>query len=312
MAELSIVIPVYYNQETIRDVYGDLKSTVFSRVPDYEIVMVDDGSGDGSWEEMEKIAAEDEKVHLVRLSRNFGSHAAILAGFSVCTGKCATVKTADCQEPAELILDMYESWKRGNRVVLAVRTDREESAFQKAFASFYYWLVRKMAISSMPKGGFDCYLIDRKVIEVLTRLDEANSALTLQVLWAGFRRDVVYYVRKKREKGRSRWTLGKKIKLILDSIISFSFVPIRIASVTGILFFVAAVVWGIVVLISKLTHQINTPGYTTLAIVLLLSSGLILLILGILGEYVWRAVEASRNRPVFIIEDEKQGDKQNP
>lgn len=311
MPELSIIIPVYYNEETLEDVYSDLARTVFPAVPDYELVLVDDGSGDGSWGVMERLAERDKRVRLLRLSRNFGSHAAILAGLSVCGGNCATVKTADCQEPAELILDMYASWKRGSKVVLAVRTDREEGVFQKAFANFYYWLVRKLAISSMPKGGFDCYLIDRKVIEVLKLMDEANSALTLQVLWAGFRRDTVYYVRKKREKGKSRWTLSKKIKLILDSLVSFSFVPIRMATIAGMLFFCVAVVWGLVVLISKLTNNIVTPGYTTLAIILLFSAGLILLILGILGEYVWRAVEASRNRPVFIIDEEKGGEAGN-
>lgn len=149
--------------------------------------MVDDGSGDDSWEVMKSIAGKDKNVVLVKLSRNFGSHAAVLAGFSVCTGDCATVKSADLQEPSEIIMQMFQSWKNGNKVVLAVRSDREEGAIQKTLSNMYYDLVRKLAIKSMPKGGFDCYLIDRKVIEVLKLMDEKNSAITLQILWAGFR-----------------------------------------------------------------------------------------------------------------------------
>ena len=144
---------------------------------------------------------------------------------------------------------------------------------------------------------------------MLKLLDEANSALTLQVLWSGFSRGMVSYSRQKREKGKSRWTLGKKVKLIVDSIISFSFAPIRFATVVGTLFFCAAVVWGLVVLIARLSGVISEPGYTTLAIILLFSSGLILLILGILGEYIWRAVEAGRNRPVFIVDEVEDGKK---
>ena len=310
MAKLSIIIPVYYNEDTLQDTYDDLCRVVFPAIPDHELVMVDDGSGDGSWEVMQRIADGDERVKIVRLSRNFGSHAAQLAGLNACTGDCATIKAADMQEPSELILDMVRSWESGNKVVLAARSDREDGFFNNFFADAYYFLVRKLALSSMPKTGFDCYLIDRKVIEVLQLLDEANSALTLQVLWAGFSRGVVYYSRQKREKGKSRWTLGKKIKLIVDSIVSFSFVPIRFATTVGALFFCAAVVWGLVVLIARLCGHIAEPGFTTLAIILLFSSGLILLILGILGEYVWRAVEAGRNRPVYIVDEARDGKKQ--
>lgn len=304
MSKLSIVIPVYYSADTLEDTYRDLCAVVFPKLPDYELILVDDGSGDDSYRIMRDIAAHDMHVRLIRLSRNFGSHAACLAGVSACTGDCATIKTADLQEPSELILDMYRSWESGNKVVLAARTDREEGFFQKAFANAYYWLVRKFALSSMPKGGFDCYLIDRKVIEVLKHLDESNSALTLQILWAGFRRDIVYYVRKRREKGRSHWTLEKKLKLIVDSLVSFSFVPIRVASAIGVVFFFVALIWGFIVLLMRLLGKISVAGYTTMTILLLLSSGLILLILGILGEYIWRAVEAARNRPVYIVDED--------
>lgn len=302
MSKLSIVIPVYFNADTLPMLYKDIQVNILSKLSEYEIVMVDDGSGDASWSEMEKIAADDKNVKIVKLSRNFGSHAAVLAGLSACTGDCATIKTADLQEPSELILQMYDSWQKGNKVVLAVRSDREESSSQKIFAYLYYWLIRKLAIPSMPKDGFDCYLIDKKIIEVLKLLDEKNSAITLQILWAGFKTDMIYYVRKKRDVGRSRWTFAKKIKLVVDSLVGFSFVPIRFMSVVGALFFIASIAWGLAVLFFKILGDIQIQGWTTLMILLLFSSGLIMLTLGILGEYIWRGMDAARNRPVYIID----------
>lgn len=308
MAKLSIIIPVYFNGDTLAVLYKDMADKVLFKLPEYEIVMVDDGSEDNSWSQMEIIAGRDRNVKLVKLSRNFGSHAACLAGLSVCTGDCATIKSADLQEPSELILQMYQSWEKGNKVVLAVRSDRDEGFLQKFFANTYYKLVKKYAISSMPEGGFDCYLIDRKVIEVLKLLDERNSAITLQILWSGFKTDQVYYVRKRRESGHSRWTLSKKIKLVVDSLVSFSFIPIRFMSVIGGLSFIGSIIWGLVILFAKIFGGIDVQGWTTLMIIILLSSGLIMLTLGVLGEYVWRAMDAARNRPAYIIDEQKTSD----
>lgn len=303
MSKLSIIIPVYYNEDTLMLCYRDLKEKVLQKVEEYELIFVDDGSGDDSWKVMEEIAAENQKVKLVKLSRNFGSHAACLAGFSISTGDCATIKAADLQEESELILEMYESWKKGNQVVLAVRSDREEGFFQKLFANFYYGLVRKFALKNMPKNGFDCYLIDRKVVEVLKLLDERNSAVTLQILWSGFRTDLVYYVRKAREIGTSKWTLAKKIKLVVDSLVSFSFAPIRFMTVVGGVSFVVSILWAFLLIIEKLLGDIPVTGWTTLMVMQLFSSGLIMFTLGILGEYIWRSMDAARNRPVYIIDE---------
>lgn len=303
MNKLSIIIPVYYNEESLWDLYEDLNSKVFSKLDDYEVVMVDDGSQDNSWNIMNEIKKKDNNIKLVKLSRNFGSHSAILAGLSVCSGDCAVVKAADLQEPSELLLDMFSSWKKGNKVVLAARQSRDESFSTKFFANTYYKIVRKLISKDMPKNGFDCYLIDRKVIDVLKELDENNSALTLQVLWSGFKRDVVYYDRLKRDKGKSRWTLSKKIKLIVDSVVSFSYVPIRFSTVVGTLSFFVSIIWGLVVFFMKIFGNIPVKGFSTLMIFMLFSSGLILMMLGIIGEYVWRATDAARNRPNYIIDE---------
>lgn len=303
MSKLSIIIPVYYNEDTLMLCYQDVKEKVLSKVEEYECILVDDGSGDQSWNVMQEIASKDRNVKLIKLSRNFGSHAACLAGLSIATGDCATIKAADLQEESELILKMYHSWEQGNKVVLAVRSDREEGIFQKLFANTYYWLVRKFALKNMPKSGFDCYLIDRKVVEVLKLLDERNSAITLQILWSGFQTDLVYYVRKAREIGTSKWTLAKKIKLVVDSLVSFSFAPIRFMTVVGGISFVISIVWAVVLIIEKLLGDIPVTGWTTLMVMQLFSGGLIMFTLGILGEYIWRSMDAARNRPVYIIDE---------
>ena len=281
-----------------------MKEKILGIIGDYEIVMVDDGSGDNSWEIMQQIQAMDDNVHCVKLSRNFGEHAALLAGLSVCTGDCAVTKQADLQEDSSLILEMYDSWKKGNKVVLAVRRSRDESKIKVFFANMYYLLIRKFVNKNMPVGGCDCYLIDRKVIEVLQLLDEKNSSLTLQVLWAGFKTDYVYFDRKNREKGKSRWTLSKKIKLVVDSMMSFSYVPIRVMTFVGIIFNLCAVALFISVLVEFFTVGTPVAGWSSLMCVILCSFGLVLLMLGILGEYIWRALDAARTRPPFIIDED--------
>lgn len=303
MSKISIVIPVYFNSDTLMDLYQDMKEKILGKIGEYELVFVDDGSGDNSWEIMGQIQEMDDNVRRVKLSRNFGEHAALLAGLSVCTGDCAVTKQADLQEDSALILEMYESWKKGNKVVLAVRRSRDESKVKIFFANMYYALIRKFVNKNMPVGGCDCYLIDRKVIEVLQLLDEKNSSLTLQVLWAGFKTDHVYFDRKNREKGKSRWTLSKKVKLVVDSMMSFSYVPIRLMSFVGILFNICAIILFISVLVEYFTVGTPIAGWSSLMCVILCSAGLILLMLGILGEYLWRALDAARTRPPFIIDE---------
>ena len=303
--KVSIVIPVYFNEDTLLPLYNDIKKKIIDVIDyEYEIVMVNDGSKDKSYEIMQRLAKCDENIKIYSLSRNFGSHACILCGLSKATGDCAVVKAADLQEPSELILDMVESWKQGNNVVLAERSGREEGYIQTFFANLYYKLVRKTALPNMPKEGFDVYLLDRKVINVLMQLDEKNSALTGQILWSGFRTGTVKYKRLARELGTSKWTLRKKIRLVTDTFYSFSTLPITIVSLIGVFSFLGSLIWAIVVFFAKIFGKIVVSGWTTLFIFNLFSFGVIMLTLGILGGYLWRTFDASRKRPPYIIEDE--------
>ncbi len=302
--KLSIIIPIYFNQDNLQPLYDDIKKKIIDVIDyDYELVFVNDGSKDKSYEVMQELAKGDKNIKLFSLSRNFGAHAAVLCGIENCTGDCAVVKAADLQEPTEMILDMVESWKKGNNVVLAVRNAREEKKTQIFFSNLYYWMVRKTSFPNMPKMGFDVYLIDRKVINVLKMLDEKNSALTGQILWAGFKTDCIYYTRLERKIGKSQWTLKKKIRLVTDTLFSFSTIPIKFVSTIGLLAFLGAIIWSIFLIISKLTGDIPVNGWATIMVFNLFSFGIIMLTQGILGEYLWRTFDATRNRPPYIIED---------
>lgn len=303
MNKLSIVIPVYYNELNLRPLYQDIKEKIISAIDfEYEIVMVDDGSGDGSWRVICELAEEDRNIKAIRLSRNFGSNAAGLCGLCHSTGDCAVIKAADLQEPTEMILEMYHKWEQGNNVVLAVREGREDKSI---FSELYYWMVRRVAFPQMPQHGFDTFLLDRKVIDVLEKMDEKNSAMIGEVLWSGFKTDQVYYVRRKREIGKSRWTLRKKIRMVMDTLFGFSTVPITL--ITGIGFFSCAgsAVWALCMVIAKLTMGNPVQGFATLFVFQLFSFGTIMLTQGLLGNYLWRTFDASRKRPVYIIEEER-------
>ena len=281
MPKLSIVVPVYYNEDNLRPLYADLKEKLLDRDNpfDVEIVMVDDGSGDRSYQVMEELKAQDERIHIYHLSRNFGSDAAVLCGLVQSTGDCAVVKCADLQEPTEMIYDMYEKWAEGNNVVLAVREGREEGRMQIFFANAYYALTRKFAFPQMPKTGFSG-----------------------QILWAGFRTATVGYVRRAREIGSSKWTLRKKLRLVADTLFSFSTLPITIVTWLGGLSCVGSILWALDALISKLSGRIDVTGWTMMFIFQLLAFGIIMLTLGLLGAYLWRTFDAARRRPPYLIE----------
>ncbi len=307
MKKLSVIIPVYFNENNLLPFYEDIKSNFIDMIDfDYELVFVDDGSQDKSWEILQKLAEKNNKVKTVKLSRNFGSHAAILCGLAHCTGDCAVIKAADLQEPTHLLIDMYRKWEQGFNVVLAIREKREDSSF---FSNFYYWLVKKTALKTMPKDGFDIYLIDRKVIDVLVALDENNSALTCQILWSGFKTATVPYTRVERTIGKSKWTLKKKIKLVSDTLFSFSNVPITAIKLVGIGSCGISFIWAVLVVFERINGNIPVEGYTTLMILHLFSFGIIMLTLGVLGSYIWRIFDTARNRPVYIVEEDRTKDE---
>jgi dolichol-phosphate mannosyltransferase len=304
MKQFSIVIPVYYNEFNLPETVPALLH-LQDLLPDYslELIFVDDASGDGSLGVLRKFAAQfPEQIRVVKLTRNFGSMAAILAGMSVARGACVGMITADMQDPPELFLEMLKHWEEGFKAVLAVRQDREESLGQKLYAWIYYRLLDRFALPGYPQGGFDFFLVDRQVANEVVRINEKNTNLMSLIYWMGFEHKSIPYIRRERKHGVSRWTLSKKIKLFIDSFVAFSYVPIRFLSAMGVLIASGSFVYGAVIFAAWLKGGIEVKGYTPIMVLLTLTAGIQMTMLGILGEYLWRALDETRRRPQFIID----------
>jgi polyisoprenyl-phosphate glycosyltransferase len=309
MPKLSIIIPCYFNEQNIPITSEELilNEQNFPSEVSFEYVMVDDGSRDGTWKELEKFKEKHpEKVVLVKLAGNVGAYNAILAGMNYASGDVNTVITADLQDPPELMVKMYDYWKNGIKLIMANRQDREESFGQKLFSNTYHTMMRKFAISAIPKGGFDFVMFDKQLRDEIVKMDEKNTNTLYLLPWMGYEHVCIPYTRKKREVGKSRWTLQKKIKLFVDSFVSFSFVPIRIISVLGLLLGFGALTYGLFVIVATLTGFINEDGWSATMVVILFVSSFQMIALGIIGEYVWRGLDASRKRPIYIVEELKK------
>lgn len=308
--KLSIVIPVYYNAESLLPTYESIVTEVVPNVDDYEIIFVDDGSKDNSWEVMNKIADMDNKVRLLRFPRNFGAPVATYAGFSAATGDCIVIKAADLQEPAELIVKMYHKWKEGNKYIIAAREGRQESPIKVFLANSYYRIIKRVAFKNMPAKGYDIYMIDASIMKVLKRMNEKNSTLRLQLLWMGYEPCIVPYVRRNRQIGKSKWTLAKKIKLAKDSLIGFSEFPVQVIENLSMCMFV---VCFILLIIQCCLQLFGYPVHNLFFIsnIIFFCTSLLLLGISIIGEYILRIIDESRNRPVYIISDSRNIQEEN-
>jgi polyisoprenyl-phosphate glycosyltransferase len=305
MKTFTIIIPVYYNSENLPDTVPQLLS-LQQNLPGYdlELIFVDDGSGDTSLE----ILLEFQKkyphvIKVVKLARNFGSMAAIQAGFTVAQGDCVGMISADLQDPPELFLEMLKQWEIGNKAIFAVRQDREEPFLTKFFSNTYYSLVRKIALPDYPNGGFDFFAVDRQIIGELNRIQEKNTNIMSLIYWLGFRPIMIPYVRRSRKKGKSRWTFAKKFKLFVDTFVAFSYYPIRILSLAGLLIAIGSFVYGVFLLIYRMLYGIPVQGYVPTMLAITFTSGIQMMMLGVLGEYLWRTLDEVRRRPPFVIDE---------
>jgi dolichol-phosphate mannosyltransferase len=301
---LTIVVPVYFNEENLPDTIPALLQLV-EQMSDIvvDLVFVDDGSGDNSFAVLRAFQQKwPQIITTVRLSRNFGSMNAILAGLQVAEGDCVAMVAADLQDPPELLVQMHQSWLRGNKVVLAVRAGREEKFRDRLFASMYYWLLRRFALKNFPKGGFDLWLLDRQVVEEIKKINEKNTHLSSLIVWLGHQPAQIPYVRRRRAKGKSRWTMAKKIKLFIDSFVAFSYFPVRLVSVTGFVFAFLSFLYAAWEVVCRLWFKTPVPGFASIVILITFTSGLQMIMLGTLGEYLWRALDEMRKRPPYVID----------
>lgn len=306
MPKLSIIIPCYYNEKNIPVTANELIENERSFPEDVtvEYVMVDDGSKDDTISALRKFKAQyPDKVKIIKLSGNFGSYNAIQAGMKYATGDCNVVIAADLQDPPELMAKMYDYWTKGFKLVLANRQDREDSFFSRMFAVWYQKMIRKYALPNLPKGGFDFCLFDKQLRNQVVQLGENNTNSLYLLTWLKYEYASIPYTRRKRAIGKSRWTLQKKIKLFIDSFVSFSYLPLRLITVSGLLLGAAAFLYAIYVLIAKLSGRIEIEGWTAMMTVFLFVSAFQMLSLGVIGEYLWRNLEASRKRPSYIVDE---------
>lgn len=306
MPKISVIIPCYFNEANIPVTSRQLieNEALFESDTSFEYVCVDDGSKDKTWDKLKEFKKQyPSKVKIVKLATNVGSFNAILAGMHVATGDVNVMLAADLQDPPELIPTMLSHWRKGFKLVIANRKDREESFKQKVFSYTFHYLMKKLALKNIPKGGFDLVLFDKRLREEVIQIDEKNTNILYLLTWLGYEYVNIPYVRRKRELGKSRWTTSKKIKMFIDSFIAFSFFPIRAISALGLLLGFVALLYALFIIFARFTGWIQVEGWTAMMVVLLFVSAFQMIALGIIGEYVWRSLDASRKRPNFIIED---------
>ena len=300
--KISVVVPVYFNAASLPLLHQRL-AEVAAQVSqsEFEFVFVDDGSADDSFDVLRVLAARDARVKVLRLVRNFGSNAAILAGLAHARGDGVAVISADLQDPPELIPEMIAKWRAGSSVVLAARADRRDPLMTRWTSDLFNGLFRHFVFPNFPPRGFDFFLADKKVVRVLVENAGANLYLFGLLLWIGYKPVTLTYTRAERQFGKSRWNLGRKIKYFLDAFIGFSYLPLRFASVIGIVLAFLGFSYAAFLIIARIALGFPVEGWTSLMVVLLLVSGVQLVLLGILGEYVWRNLDETRRRPLYLI-----------
>ncbi|ALW87127.1 hypothetical protein AUC43_19830 [Hymenobacter sedentarius] len=306
MPKLSVIVPCYFNEENIPVTARELVANEVNFPPEvtFEYVFVNDGSGDDTLGALRLAQAEyPGRIRIVDLAGNVGSYNAIVAGMAYATGDCLAVITADLQDPPELMARMYSHWQQGFKLVIGNRQEREETGFAQIMAKVFHWLMKNLALRNIPDGGFDFVFFDRQVATEVLNLHERNSNVFYLMVWLGFAYVNLPYIRRKRQVGKSRWTLSKKIKLFIDSLMAFSFVPIRAISVLGLGLGCIALLYGLYVIALKITHPDEPAGWTTLMVVLLMVSAFQMIALGVIGEYVWRGLDAARQRPLYVVRE---------
>ena len=309
---LSIVMPIYRGATMLDDTFARLVEFE-KQLPDgakIEIVAVDDGSDDDSFSKiLENQKRFPSKIRAVKLSHNFGSASASQAGLELARGDCVACVPQDLQEPPELFLRMFAAWREGVKINIGVRASRDEPPLKKGLAAAYHFLFRRLVASNYPSGGLCAYLVDRQVAEEIRRHPE-NQDLALRLFMMGYSSRLHPYHRGPPPPGRkSGWTFAKSVKLAIDNFISFSYLPARLMSAAGILVALASFVFASYVFVGKATgwYPINQPpGWATIVVLLTFFSGMVMTMLGIIGEYLWRILDAARNRPMYLIDEVRE------
>jgi glycosyltransferase involved in cell wall biosynthesis len=304
--DYSIVIPVYYNEGCLIGLMRSLATTVLAKNSHYrgEIIFVDDGSGDESLAELLDIQKEfPDVVTIIKLTRNFGQGAAAAAGYHQARGKCVVTMSADGQDPPEMINEMLKAFfNEAYEIVICTRAARDESIYRKLTSQIYFYLMRKLTFENMPKGGFDFFLMSWRAKQLFLRNFDIHSSGQGQILWMGLRTKLLPYHRRARLAGVSRWTLARKFTSFLDGILSDSFAPIRSMSLAGCVFSLLGFAYAALILVDGLFFGNPVKGWAPLMIMILIMGGFQMIMLGMIGEYLWRTLAQVRRREMYLID----------
>jgi dolichol-phosphate mannosyltransferase len=309
---ISIVIPAYNEEGNINELLRRLLE-ITSKMENFEwfYVFVDDGSEDKTFFKLKENAANNKNIRILRLSRNFGAHIAASAGIENSKSDAIICTGADLQEPMELMEKLVNEWKKGYEVVWTIRKHRAQSLIGRSFSKLFSRLFRySSGLRNYPKEGPSGYfLIDKKVAELWGRFRETNRAVGGMLAWLGFRQTVVEYEQSERYSGKSRYSYMKLIKIAIDTLVSFSYLPIRVISYLGIFVSFVSFCYAALLVIGKIFFGIGPMGWPSVMVIVLLLGGIQLITLGILGEYIWRGVDESRRRPLYVIMEAVNFDK---
>jgi dolichol-phosphate mannosyltransferase len=306
--ELSIVIPVFNEEAVLPALVQRLRAFADRLTPLVtEIILVDDHSADCSPQLLKEVCERDARFRYARLAKNCGSHVATLAGLAQARGECAVFLAADLQDPPELILQMLDLWRAGHYVIWAVREEREGvSKFDLFLSNLFYRLLNLLGEVNLPPRGSDFSLLDRKAIDALLSSAGTNPSIGGEIARLGFSSAQITYTKEKRAAGGSKWTLKKKLTAFADAFVSFSYAPLRAMSYLGMLFSFLGFGYALLVVILRLMTRTPVQGWSSLIVVVLVLGGVQMMMLGVLGEYLWRTLEAARQRPIYFLEDSSE------
>lgn len=301
---ISVVVPVYNNEGSLQATFDEIQREFRTNIPEhtFEVLFVNDGSKDGSLAELKKLKSKHPEAKVISFTRNFGQNSAMAAGNRHAKGSCVINVSADLQDPVELMSKMIGKWEEGFRIVACVREARQESILRSLPSNTLYRILR-MSVPTYPEKGFDYYLIDRAVLDVINPFNNRNSFILFDILETGFQPHFIPYTRRGRKVGKSGYTFLKRLKASFDLLVNASYVPIRMMSLLGALTALTGFAYACSVAYARLTNQFAIPGYAPIVILILVLSGLNMLMIGMIGEYLWRAFDYIKARPDYVIQE---------
>jgi dolichol-phosphate mannosyltransferase len=299
--ELSVIIPVFNEQENIPVLYSRLAAVLEGIKIEYEVIFVDDGSQDNSVELVNGLASQDKRVVLVELARNFGHQVAITAGLDFAQGKAVVVMDADLQDPPEVLPQYIHKWREGYDVVYAIRAQRKEGWFKRTCYAVFYRLLRRVANVEIPLDSGDFCVMDRRIVELMRGMPERSRFVRGIRSWVGFKQVGIPFERDARYAGNTKYTFGRLMLLALDGLISFSFVPLRMITFLGFSVSFLSIILAVFYFVKKLVYGLSPPGFASIMVSVFFLAGIQLVTLGVIGEYVGRVFEEAKRRPLYVL-----------